>query len=125
MIVVSTFELNTDYIKEEIDNDETRLKWVSSGDQLADIFTKALQGQHSFIYATKSSPKSLKHRNHNTNHTRTDIHEWIKKKKKKKKICAFSKSFCHLIIIEKKFFHHDFSRQFVQFVEKNIIFEKS
>ena len=33
-----------DYIKDEIDNNETRLKWVPSGDQLADIFTKALQG---------------------------------------------------------------------------------
>jgi len=32
------------YIKDEIDTNQTRLQWISSGDQLADIFTKALQG---------------------------------------------------------------------------------
>jgi hypothetical protein len=32
------------YIKEEIDNNEIKLKWISTEKQLADIFTKALQG---------------------------------------------------------------------------------
>jgi hypothetical protein len=33
-----------DYIKDEIDNKYIHLSWISSNNQLADIFTKALQG---------------------------------------------------------------------------------
>ena len=58
------------YIKEEIDTNQTRLKWISSGEQLADIFTKALQGLLSSVYATKSSQKSLKHHSNDTTHTK-------------------------------------------------------
>ena len=33
------------YIKDEIDSGEIKLEWVSTDTQMADIFTKALQGQ--------------------------------------------------------------------------------